>query len=223
MDVGKVGRGRALSAAPVIVAMFVVVGMVGLGVQLKASAVTNVMLMEIDIGNLESEDMAVSMTGWGPVEPDTNGGNWGGYGASGEDTRVIWFSGDERWAILQLGFIGSGRTMVFDSLDGTADDSFKVYMPVEGWYVTYGTYDPAELPSEAWVEVFAYVADPDNAEEWVTHSVDISPSAFQGIARGGCEFAVMFEATGDAWPLFATYGQVAIDHFQVFGNGQPMA
>lgn len=223
MDVGKVGRGRALSAAPVIVAMFVVVGMVGLGVQLKASAMTNVMLMEIDIGNLESEDLAVSMTGWGPVEPDTNGGNWGGYGASGEDTRVIWFSGDERWAILQLGFIGSGRTVVFDSLDGTADDSFKVYMPVEGWSVTYGTSDPAELPEEAWVQVYVYDAVPNVPEFWEEHTVDISPSAFQGIARGGCEFAVMFEATGDAWNLFDTYGQVAIDHFQVFGNGQPMA
>ncbi|HIH01925.1 TPA: hypothetical protein HA259_07665 [Thermoplasmata archaeon] len=222
MYVGRLKRGRELRAAPVVVAALVAVGMLGVCVQLKSSAVTNVLLMEIDIGNPESEALAVSMPGWGPIEPDTHGGNWGGYGASGEDTRVIWFADDERWAMLQLGFVGSGRTMEFKSLDGTADDSFKVYMLVEGWSTLYGTYDPLEVPSDAWVEVYSYTADPNVAEVWIDHSVDISPSAIQGVARGGCEFVVIFEATGDPWSLFNTFGQVAIDHFKVLGNGQPM-
>lgn len=223
MDVGRLRRSRELRATPVIVAALVAVGMLGVCVQLKTSAVTNVLLMEIDIGNPESEALAVSLLGWGPIEPDTHGGNWGGYGVSGEDTRVVWCADDDEWAILQLGFIGSGRTIEFYSLDGTADDSFKVYMLVEDWSVLYDTYDPLDVPMAGWVEVYSYAADPEVAEEWISHSVDISPAAIQGVARGGCEFAVMFEATGDPWSLFDTYGQVAIDHFKVIGNGQPMA
>ncbi|MCJ7750568.1 MAG: hypothetical protein MUQ65_05685 [Armatimonadetes bacterium] len=225
VDIVNVKKARKLSVIPVIIAALMVIGTLGLSVPLKTSATTDVMLMEIDIGNLESEELAVSMPGWGPIEPETHGGDWGGYGTSGDDTRVIWYAADddERWAILQLSFVGSARAIEFFSLDGAAgDDGFKVYMLPGGWSVTYGDV-VEEVPAEAWIEVYSYDSDTSTNEYWEPHTVDISTALFPGVARGGCgEFAVKFEATGEPWTLFETYGQVAIDYFQVWGNGQEL-
>ena len=45
----------------------------------------------IDLGgNAEPAWASLTLIGWGPSEPGINGGNWGGFGTSGEYCRVTW-------------------------------------------------------------------------------------------------------------------------------------
>jgi len=46
----------------------------------------------VDIGN-ETSEAGHNLEGWGPVEPTTHGGNWGGFDISGENCRVTWEAG----------------------------------------------------------------------------------------------------------------------------------
>jgi len=52
---------------------------------------------EVNIGN-ESSEAGIPMEGWGPIEPATSGGNWGGI----DDCRAVWIDGDEPWATVEL-------------------------------------------------------------------------------------------------------------------------
>ena len=49
----------------------------------------SVLCDSVDIGDPSSES-GHNLVSWGPIEPATSNGNWGGYGASGGDCRVIW-------------------------------------------------------------------------------------------------------------------------------------
>jgi len=51
----------------------------------------------VDIGDTSSE-AGHNLVGWGPVEPATSGGNWGGI----TDCRATWVTGDESWASVDL-------------------------------------------------------------------------------------------------------------------------
>jgi len=51
----------------------------------------------VDVGDTCSES-GHNLVGWGPIEPATHGGSWGGI----DDCRVTWFTGDETWATLDL-------------------------------------------------------------------------------------------------------------------------
>lgn len=54
---------------------------------------------EVDIGDVTSESTH-NPIGWGPIEPDTHGGNWGGIAPG--TCRVVWFDQDETWATVDL-------------------------------------------------------------------------------------------------------------------------
>ena len=217
------GSGRRLWAlVPILATAVLMVGSCMISVPVNAKS--NVLLACVDIG--DDEEAAV-LTGWGPIEPDANGGNWGGYGVVGDElygqtTRVIWFDESEdvngRCGDIYIPFTGSARSVKFMHLDGYADDSFTVSL--------LGV-DPDTLET-VWYPVDEYVdPDPveDQAEAWLSMIVDLTPFV-DGVCDaylGGCMFTLRFEATGDAWTLFSTYGQVAFDHIEVYGNGVPIA
>ena len=50
-----------------------------------AMAATNMILCRVDIGSETASHLA-GMSGWGPIEPITSGGNYGGVA----NCRVIW-------------------------------------------------------------------------------------------------------------------------------------
>ena len=52
---------------------------------------------DVDIGDPSSED-GHAMAGWGPIEPATSGGNWGGI----DHCRAVWVYEDESWATVEL-------------------------------------------------------------------------------------------------------------------------
>jgi hypothetical protein len=169
---------------------------------------------EIDVGVLASE-ASHDMTGWGPIEPQTHGGNWGG----GDDgtIRTVWYfkdlqgcdkynpkpasclkNYDQPWASFSLENNGKicARTLVIRALDGIADDSFTVTCNNKLVY-TYTDTAPVNDP-----------------ETWNNRTINI-----QNLGLGMCtaKLNCKITATGPAWDLFNTYGQLGISHIWLKG------
>lgn len=119
------------------------------------------------------------MAGWGPIEPATSGGNYGGI----DDCRTTWapdevpttgplsklYSGygiPENAAVIAISTLrlGGFRTSIdieLNALDGIADDSFTVYV----LYKTFRGWKKHELYTYEW--------SGDTAEFWVTHPIHL--------------------------------------------------
>lgn len=149
----------------------------------------------VDIGNPTSE-ATHNPQSWGPIEPATSGGSWGGIAGWGGTCRVIWSSSDASVdAEVDMNFSGMPELVSFKHLDGSADDSFDVF--IEG--VNVWSYSDSGIPGENWyVNGFTY--DPGDA----------------GM------YTVAFVATGQAWPSWGTYGQVAFEGVWVAGGPVPL-
>ena len=124
-----------------------------------------------------------NMQGWGPVEPATHGGAWGGEG----NCRVLWdISDDNPVATIDLDF-GAGpgdRWISFRWLDGMSDsDDFDIVVGAYAGHLQNG----APAGTENWVDLGA-----------------CNVGHLQGI------HTVTLTATGAKWSGFATYGQVAL-------------
>ncbi len=148
----------------------------------------------VDIGNPASE-AGHALSGWGPIEPDTHGGNWGGLGGESPPgkCRTIWSPVEndpvENWASLELDFGISdteAKCLAFRHLDGGSDDSFVLYID--------GT------------EVFS-VAAPPGTEIWYWAYIDVT--GYTGV------HTVRFEATAPPGPYYYPYGQVGIDKIYI--------
>ena len=145
----------------------------------------------IDIGNPLSE-AGYTLTGWGPIEPATHGGNWGGYSNFDGTCRVIssnmdgQSAADREWASLSLPFDIVGMQIIH--LEGIAKDSFYVY-----------------ADSLVTTPVFYYAGDNQTNEYWVTSS----------FAFANPTDTVYFLSDRPHWWGWETYGQVAISEITV--------
>jgi hypothetical protein len=153
----------------------------------------------VDLGTAAGEAGYV-LADWSSINPDSIGGNWGGFGSGGDtytapttatwDTkcRTIWGQTDSR--IATITFPGEVDSMVIRHLDGLAldaagggGDDFEVFVD----YVYWGTY----------------VSDPATNEYWVE-------TTFSG-PGGAAGTVLMLIATDPAWAGQSTWGQVGID------------
>jgi len=165
----------------------------------------SIILDSVDIGSdILEVDHGVLSPDWGPIEPDAHGGNWGGFGASGEDCRVVWHAASDPtpgYATLTLDTGGAGfaHHIKLRVLDGIADDSFNVYV---------------KNPGGDWALVYSYICNPSTSEYWVVHDIYSFPA---GKGQHGTTIDIKIEATGDAWSGFNTYGQLAVDWVEVWG------
>jgi len=171
---------------------------------LLASAVwaaEGVKLAEVDFGSAGNDNEYVT-SGWGRSATDETGGSYGGIGPGG--CRLIWDGATDdpdATVVLEPG-PGGVKSLVIRHLDGIADDSIAVYV---------------QKPNGTWVPVGTYT-DQGSTETWVETTLDVSGYGF-GRRRG--EIPVKFEATGEKWANFDTYGQVCIDWVQAWGDGKP--
>jgi len=139
---------------------------------------------EVDIGDPESEAGFV-MAGWGPVEPETSGGGYGGI----DHCRPVWAPEDDNdWASIDfdLGCCTGPRCLEMDHLDGIGQDAFEV------WVHPVGDPDAAEL-------VFTYSGDGLTTEVWKTSSV---------LVEGTGRRTFRFVSTEPQWSGWPTYGQM---------------
>ena len=153
----------------------------------------------VDIG-LPASETGHNLQSWGPIEPLTHGGSYGGI----DHCRAIWSNFDiltppaphtSTDAFIDMNFAGGPELVSFKHLDGPADDSFKVWIN----NVLQFAYMDSNLPGERW-----YVS-----------GFNYTPAA-AGIVT------VRFEAIGPAWGSWGTYGQVCIAGVWV-GPGGPVA
>jgi len=187
-----------------ILAIAVLVLAIVLAPAAYAAKPTPQLLDRVDIGDPSDEvSYDINEPDWGPPEPDTHGGNWGGIGA-GMQCRVVWHAaGDPTlgYATLTLdtGGLGFARRIVLRVLDGIADDSFNVYV---------------KNPGGDWALVYSYDYDPSTSEYWVEHEIYSFPA---GKGGQGTTIEMKIEATGDPWSGFSTFGQLAVDWVEVWG------
>ena len=163
---------------------------------------------EVDIGDTSSE-VGHDLLGWGPIEPATHGGGWGGV----DDTRVT-YAGDEddspkveggRAATLKLNPQSDScylwrMGLKMRILDGIGDDDFVVF--VKNW-------------AGHWIEVFSYDSDPSTAETWKEHNI---PLAGYVVSRRR-PFEIKIMATGSDWASKGTYGQLGVDWIKLLKGG----
>ena len=152
---------------------------------------STILLDSVNIGNLASES-GHNLQGW------TN--RWPSCGWCGPDgnMRLIWGDGGEtcalenNWASVELNAGPNwAKTLKVQHLDGAADDGFKVYVNDN----LVGTYKD-RFPSNTWT-----VTD-----------FDISSWNFSGL------LTIKFEATAAAWGGCPTYGQVAFNMIELYGE-----
>jgi hypothetical protein len=146
----------------------------------------------VDIGKLTSE-AGHNLVGWGPIEPATSGGNYGGI----DDCRAIYAPEDnDVSASLELDFgYCSCECMVLSMrhLDGIAKDAFEVYIYPVG----------SARPDTAY---YVYAGNDNTSEIWYETRIQVTVTGRQ---------VVEFVSTEDPWYGWGTYGQVCFDLIKV--------
>jgi hypothetical protein len=157
------------------------------------------LLDSVDIGDLGSET-GHNLNGWGPLEPVTHPGVWGGATPGSSRARTVYYSdldgdkvceyGDDPWAELVLNTNGYiAKELILSHLDGSADDSFDIY--VDSTYIDHYSGDL-------------------NGEDWVTSSYTLPDLIGQINLR--------IEVSEPGWTYFCYWGQLAIDWVEVWGE-----
>jgi len=151
----------------------------------------------VDIGDTGSE-AGHSLNGWGPVEPTTSGGTWGGI----DDARATWVKGDGRGASFTMNAgTSSQNELVLRMLDGQADDSFMVFVNGNPVYQYTGKNSPH--PGDG-----NYFGDPSGSDElWHDHRIYVA---------GSGTLTISVAAMGAAWSGFDTYGQLGVDQADLY-------
>lgn len=172
----------------------------------------------LQLGNATSET-GHNAVGFGPEEPTTHGGNWGGIATTSDPlsdklVKVVWAGNEpdhfaERGAEFTMRvpqkcggcymcdwYKTVAKSLKLRVLDGVANDDFIVL-----W----------KDPTNNWQLLYVYVSDPSTAEVWKDVTVDLSTIPVFMRNRGK-ELTFKVVATGNAWQYFSTYGQVALDY-----------
>ena len=151
---------------------------------------------QVNIGDPVSE-VGHSLLGWGPIEPATHDGGWGGFGpigiGTGENCRAAWSPVEggtpQPWASFKLQVPSHEKAAYIELrvLDGQADDSFKVCVNNKLKYTYVGNL---------------------GSEDWVVHHIDVA-----GMTGS---LTVKIQATAAAWTYWDPYGQLGVDWAKLY-------
>jgi len=180
-----------------IVALAVIVLAIGItSAQVNRSRVLPVQeTTGTEISRCELPNNAVTTLGWDLAPP---GGSWGG--ASTSTFAVVWQKGQVDYPNLAGRFAQctipgvSGKlpvTIVVRALEGLANDSYCLFASVAAGDLLIGCKEEYSL-----------------TEVWRIHPFGLPQNAF----APGQDITIKILATGNAWPSFNTYGQLAIDY-----------
>jgi hypothetical protein len=138
-------------------------------------------------------------TGW-DVAPTL--GSWGGVDES--QFAVVWEPGFNDTPLSRMASCTipgvSGKTakkIKILALEGLANDDYCVFASIGPGDLLIGCKDESSA-----------------TELWVTHEFDLPGGAFSP----GQDIKVTILATGNAWPSFSTWGQLAIDKIEIWGE-----
>jgi len=166
--------------------MKIYVTVCALAVLLIAAAPASAYLAELcDLGTAAGE-AGFTLLDWGPVQPTTSGGNWGGLATDPQ-------SYDKLCRTVYTGSDTTSASIVFNEkiyyleirhLDGIANDSFDVYVDGNPW----GSY-----------------ADAGSTENWKITAFMGQPGWY------GTTSTMTIVATGGNWWGLQQFGQLGID------------
>jgi hypothetical protein len=146
----------------------------------------------VNIGDPVSES-GHNISEWGPIEPATSGGNYGGI----DNCRPIYAPEDGTdWATIDLLF-GSNelasKCLTLHHLDGHAADAFEAYLYPQGH------------PDEARL-IYTYSGDDLTTEIWRCACIQVSGTGAQ---------TLKLVSTEPQWSGWGTYGQMCFDIIRV--------
>jgi len=153
-----------------------------------------------EIGTCEPESSAYAF-GW---DTTPTSGSWGGKPTS--QFGVVWEPGQVDFPTLAGRMAtctipgSTGKTpkkIQMLVLEGLANDSYCVFAGVAAGDLLVGCKSETSM-----------------TEVWVTHTYDLPANGF----APGQDLKVTILATGNAWPSFTTWGQLAIDYIKVLGE-----
>jgi len=177
----------------------------------------------LDVVNVGEDSPPGRLIGFGPPEPATHGGSWGG--ATGDFYRVVWFPDDEPLAIVELKIPphSVAQRLGITYLNGISGcfgsplgDTFQVYI------------GNASNPP-AWALVGTVLWDPSactvgEQERGVVLDIRLSADEFDvglgGGSRGKDLFVKIVSSAGLAnqpWASFNIFGQVGIHSTKLIG------
>ena len=193
---------RMQSTTKFIVSLILILSIFSSIKPVSAASPVNLLIYTVNIGDTASENNH-NLFGWGPIEPDTHGGNWGG--ADDGSLRCVWYNDsanpsdipttppDEEWAKLNIS-ISEGFTayrIYIRALDGLTNDSFEVLIEDE--------------------IVFTY-NDQETNETWKTHRINLLPYELKG------NLEIKIRCLSTKWSNFDTWGQLAVSWIKLYAR-----
>ena len=176
----------------------------------------------LDVVNVGSDTPSGRLTGFGPPEPETHPGGWGGAPPGSEFYRVLWFQGDEPFGIVELTIPphSVAQKIEIDYLNGASGcyagspsgDSFDVYAAdslSSAW---------SFLGTAVWDSSACRVGDSERAVVFYLNEAEVG---LGGGRRGKDLFIMLVSTAGTAnepWILFDPYGQVGIHRVKLTGK-----
>lgn len=162
----------------------------GCDLWVEVTGVSRNYIDRVDIGD-ETSEAGHNLSWWGPIEPTTNGGGWGGIAPG--TCRVIYAPTEdgengnpEAYVTLDFGPepVSGERYLVLRNLDGQANwDDFDVYLNGNKY-----AYYEGQTTSEDWKTTYAVIDE-------------FMPSIIE----------VKLVSTNEQWSSWGTYGQVGFD------------
>jgi hypothetical protein len=172
----------------------------------------------VDLG--EDADELTNICGWGRIEPQAWDNSWGNIPEYNK-CRVISASSefgdlesccgcsccdtiDTNSSIIRIPVSTPSTPLkvYLDHLDGSANDTFKVWI----------------CDGDNWVYLGAYLdeAPADDSEKWLTKELEIPSEVYTKIA-GDSYVCLKLRAEGPKWSGWTTYGQVAFEKICIEG------
>jgi len=150
----------------------------------------------LNIGN-PIDEADNSMQGWGPIQPNASGGNWGG--ADDGTIRGAWFGTEgnsESWGSFTMQSLMPVCSMEVNALDGiangTGNDDFDVFV--------------RNSSSEIWMRVYNHTGTgATSGEAWIRHGVDLFNTGVSDTV-----YVMINNTAGGKWGSFNKYGQLGI-------------
>jgi len=189
---------------------------------------TPVANVTLDIVNVGEDSPAGRITGFGPPEPQTHGGSWGGAPPGSAFYRVLWFEGDEPFGIVTLKIPphSVARKLEITYLNGVSG----CFGSPEG--DTFGVYAANRLDAPDWTFIGTVVWDSSacTAGEQERAAVlylrylgqgEGDELGLGGGSKGKDVFVKLVSAAGVAnepWDLFNVFGQVGIHSVTLIGK-----
>ncbi|MCK4293290.1 MAG: PEP-CTERM sorting domain-containing protein [Planctomycetes bacterium] len=170
----------------------VVALLVSIGILMPAVPARAVLTLTVDLGT-PADEAEYTLTNWGPVEPTTHPGGWGGIAGDPASPdrrcRTVWgYVENTKYA--SITFPTAIVSATIRHLDGGSDDSFIVEVDGNFW----GSYS----------------AVPGAGEFWTTSSFSGTPGMTMAIT-----------CAGPAGPYWNPYGQLGVDRIEATPIPEP--